>query len=235
MAREQVSDNLRTNKFPKTVANRKRIPTIVDCAWFLSYLAAASVPALVATFAGTELSSRGTLDYLVAISGIFAYTTVVLQFVLAARIDWIEKLFGVQRLFRTHKTMAVVATLSAVLHLCILLIVRGEWTLLLYAAASWPIQLGRIAGASLVLTLVYSLGRRWIPINNSDWRFFHSVLAWIVLLFGFMHSILIGVSFASPLFAVIWTVYFAVAILAWLNKWNSARRTKENGARPASR
>ena len=87
--------------------------------------------------------------------------------------------------------------------------------LILFPMASWPIQLGRLAVIALMATLAISFGRRLIPINNADWRWFHNALAWTILVSGFLHSMVLGASFERPLFAIVWMGYFAIAILAW--------------------
>lgn len=174
---------------------------------------------MLATIFDEQLFENGLVFCGAALSGVFAYSIICVQFVLAARFQWIERSFGASVVFRLHKAMAVIATLLALVHLGLLIWIRGDWVLVLAVSASWPIQLGRIAGLSLLLMLGYSMGRKWIPINNADWRFFHSVLAWVILTSGFVHSIVMGSSFGSPVFALAWMGYFVAAIIAWLHKW----------------
>ncbi len=191
---------------------------------FVTYSPIVSAPAVLATIVDEQLTENGLAYYVAVISGVFTYSMICLQFILAARFKWIERPFGASVVFQFHKTMAVVATLLALSHLALLMWVHGEWGLVLNPSASWPVQLGRIAGVSLLIMLGYSLGRRWIPMNNADWRFFHGVLAWVILAFGFVHSIAMGSSFESPLFAVVWICYFAFAIVAWVHKWKLRSR-----------
>ncbi len=193
-----------------------------------AYLLVVSVPALLATFGNEQVFANGIVDYGVTLSGIIAYTMISLQFVLAARIEWIEKPFGFPAVLRFHKTMAVVATLFVFVHMTFLVWSRGNWNLILNPWASWPIQLGRVAVVSLLTIIAISFGRRLIPINNSDWRWFHNALAWLILILGFVHSMVMGTSFENPMFAVIWTGYFAMAFLAWTWRryFRSETRTK---------
>ncbi|MFN3194293.1 MAG: ferric reductase-like transmembrane domain-containing protein [Aureliella sp.] len=185
---------------------------------------AAFFPAVVAALVDEQLATNGLAFFGATITAVLAYTLVSLQFVLAARFKWIERMFGASTVMRIHRSMAVVAMLLAVLHIALLIWHRGSWELLLFPSASWPIQLGRIAGLAMLITIGYSMGRKWIPINNADWKFFHAVLAWTILVSGFLHSMVLGSSFASPLFAIAWTGYFAVAIFSWLSR--SPRRSR---------
>ena len=47
---------------------------------------------------------------------LLGFTIVTLQFVLSARLRWIERPFGLDMLFRFHKAMAVFATALLLLH-----------------------------------------------------------------------------------------------------------------------
>ncbi len=167
-------------------------------------------------FGDVQLLSNGLIDVAARMSGIVAYTMISLQFVLSARINWIEKPFGFPAVLRFHKKMAVVATLLVFVHVVLLVWSRANWNLVLNPWASWPIQLGRIALFSLLTILAYSFGRRLIPINDADWRWFHCGLAWLILILGFAHSMVMGSSFENSPFAIIWTGYFSIAILAWI-------------------
>jgi len=176
------------------------------------------MPAAVATFADSQLFANGWVHYGATISGIITFTIISLQFVLAARIPWIVKTFSFKAVFRLHKSMAVVAMLLAVVHVGLLVWSRGNWNLLLIPLVSWPIQLGRITFVLLISLIVFSFGRKWIPINNADWRWFHNALAWSILIMGFVHSITMGSSFEGLLYALIWTGYFVIAISAWVSR-----------------
>ena len=170
---------------------------------------------MVATLVDEQQLSKGWIHYGVTMSGIIAYAMISLQFVLAARIKWIVKPFGFPAVLRFHKTMAVLATSLVLVHLGLLVWSRGNWNLILSPWASWPIYLGRFAVVSLFTILGISFGRKWIPINNADWRWFHNALAWLILIFGFVHSLVMGSTFENFLLQAIWTGYFAIAILAW--------------------
>ena len=181
-------------------------------------------PAIIATVSNATLLSSGLAYSVFALSGILAGAIVSLQFVLSARINLIETRFSAARMLRLHRTMALVATLCVLSHVGYAVWIKGSWDLILHPAASWPIQLGRLAAVSLIVTCLFALGRRRIPINNADWRFFHGILAWIILLSGFAHSIVIGESLASPLFALTWIGYLTLAISAWGLKFLRSRQ-----------
>ncbi len=147
------------------------------------YIFVVLVPAIVATFDGGQLLAHGMIQYGVTMSGVVAYSIISMQFVLVARFKWIVKPFGFPAVLRFHKTMAVVATLLTFVHVAMLVLSRGNWNVVLNPLASWPIQLGRVVVLALFAILAISFGRKLIPINNADWRWFHNALAWLILIF----------------------------------------------------
>ena len=151
-----------------------------------------------------------------SMTGMTAFSIVAMQFVLMARIPWLEKLFGLTGIFSLHKTMAIVAALLACAHIGFLLWRNGNWSLVLNPRASWLIFFGRVSAATIIIILAFSFFRKHIPINNADWKWFHGFFAWTILVSGFVHSIAIGSSFETLPVKFVWTGYFAIAMMARL-------------------
>ncbi|MFN3192529.1 MAG: ferric reductase-like transmembrane domain-containing protein [Aureliella sp.] len=192
---------------------------------YVAYVVIVSAPAVVATAVDPQVLSNGVIYTCGVVSGVLAYSMVCAQFILSARLNWVESFFGASNIYRMHRRMALAVIPVLIIHLGFLTGMRGNWELLLSPQVMWPIQFGRVAVAAVLITILYSLGRNWIPINNADWRFFHGVLAWIILLSGLVHSIALGASFESPVFAFLWMGYFMIAVLAWGHKWRLRRQT----------
>ncbi|MEM8734950.1 MAG: ferric reductase-like transmembrane domain-containing protein [Planctomycetota bacterium] len=182
------------------------------------------MPPIMAIVGDQQVLSNGGAYFLGVVSGVLAYSMICVQFLLGSRLKRMESFFGASTIYRLHRWMALVVACILFTHLGFLTSSRGNWDLLFSPLAVWPIQLGRIGIVAMLITIAYSLGRKWIPINHSDWRFFHGVLAWIILISGFVHSIALGSSFENPVFALVWICYFAIAILAWVHKWRLSRR-----------
>ncbi len=190
----------------------------------VSYLLVVCFPGVLALLTGPEILASGPVYSAFTISGISAFSIVASQFVLAARFPPLLRNFGAPAMLRLHQIMAFVATGFVALHIALLLWAKVSWDLLLSPWVGWPIQLGRIAVLGLLVTVGISLGRKRIPINNADWRFFHGILAWTILLCGFVHSLILGSSFQSPAFAIAWVGYFTVAVLCGLAKRESEKK-----------
>lgn len=191
-----------------------------------SYLLVVCFPGVLAILTDPEVLASGPVYSAFTISGISAFSIVASQFVLAARFRLLQQLFGAPAMLILHQIMAFVATGFVVLHIALLLWAKGSWDLLLSPWVGWPIQLGRIAVLALIVTVGISLGRRHLPINNADWRFFHGILACMILLCGFFHSVILGSSFQSPAFAIAWVGYLAIAVLCALAKLERAKRRR---------
>ena len=183
---------------------------------FVLYLLVVSIPISVVTLLDRQVMEGGIFEYGVTLSGILAYTIITFQFVLIARMPLLEKAFGFPALLRLHKAMAVVATFLVLLHMLLLVLSRGNWDLIFFPLVSWPVQLGRVAAICLIAILAISFGRRWIPVNQADWRWFHSALAWLILFTGFVHSFVMGSSFESLPLVAIWIGLLVVAVSSWV-------------------
>ena len=181
----------------------------------LLYWLIVSLPAISVTLLDDQVFANGWIGYGVTLSGVVAFTVIALQFVLIAHVPWLDKWFGFAALLRLHKAMAVAAILLVVLHMILLVVSRGNWELIWFPLVSWPVQLGRVAMVCLVIILVISFGRRWVPVNNSDWRWFHGALAWLILLSGFVHSFVMGSSSDNLLLSAIWIGLLVVAVAFW--------------------
>lgn len=105
------------------------------------YLLVLATPLVVATAFGP--SAEGYAAELGMGFALLGFTILAMQFVLSARLKWVERPFGLDMLFRFHKAMAVFATVLLLLHPLLLAIGEGEATLLVGYAVPWPIWMGR--------------------------------------------------------------------------------------------
>ncbi len=183
-----------------------------------AYLLIVSIPILAVTWLDGQVLEGGWVAYGITVSGTVAFAMVVGQFMLMARITWFEQLYGFSLILWFHKAMAVIATLLVLLHMSLLVSSRGNWDLIVFPLASWPVQLGRFAAVCMAAILAISFWRRWMPVNDADWRWFHNALAWSILLSGFLHGFVMSSSFDNLLLSAIWTSYLMIAILAWIER-----------------
>jgi predicted ferric reductase len=150
------------------------------------------------------------------------FTILALQFVLSARLKWVERPFGLNLLFDFHKTMAVFASLLLISHPLLLAMDEGGWGLIFGPEISWHLWLGRIALLILLMHVLLGLFRFVIKLNYQTWRFVHDLGAGLLLPLGFFHSWNAGGDFALPALRLFWAILLAAALAAFL--WHRAVR-----------
>jgi predicted ferric reductase len=143
------------------------------------------------------------------------FTLLALQFVLAARLSWIEGPFGLDVLMRFHRVMGLTAVVLLSAHP--LLVAAGNgWGLLTRWGVRWYLWAGRLGVLLLLVHVVSSLFRRRLPLAYETWRHWHIAAAWIVLGFGFVHGMVIGDDLKGPTGRMVWVGLLVIAAGAWL-------------------
>ena len=173
---------------------RKTSPTSASALGrILIYLAAiATPPVLAAILPEGRHGEYRFLPQLANNLALVGYTIVALQFILAARLKWIERPFGLDMIFAFHKPMALLAVVFLLAHPLLMAWGEARWSLLNRLNVSWPIHVGRVALLCLVIIILVSSFRKLIHLEYERWRAWHNVLVVGVLVLGFVHSISMG-------------------------------------------
>jgi predicted ferric reductase len=162
-------------------------------------------------------SHRALIAEIGADCAVVAFTILTLQFVIAARLRWIEAPFGLDVLLRFHRAMALVAMSLVCVHP--LLVAWGEnWAILTRWRANWPIWAGRFALLLLLIHVAAAICRRVMRMRYESWRRIHMVFAFVVLGLGFLHSVALGDDLQSRAARIIWTSLPLLACIAWLHR-----------------
>jgi predicted ferric reductase len=145
---------------------------------------------------------------------VVAFTILALQFVITARLTWVEAPFGLDLLLMFHRAMALVATALLCVHP--VLVAREEgWSLLTGLHVRWYIWAGRLTLAVLLFQVIVSLSRRVVHLPYDQWRRLHNAIALTILTLGFGHSLAAGDDMhGASLF--VWGALMAVAIGCWI-------------------
>jgi len=193
-------------------------PWFADARWGALLCAAYPVliltPVFVAAFA-SPTSHRPLIAEMGVHCALVAFTMLALQFVIAARLRWIEAPFGLDVVLRFHRAMAWVAMGLLCIHP--LLLAAGEsWGLLTRWRAHWPIWAGRSALLLLFAHLAAALLRRAIRLRYEAWRQLHTAVAFLLLGLAFVHSWALGHDLQSTGTRIFWTLLPLTACVAWL-------------------
>jgi predicted ferric reductase len=145
---------------------------------------------------------------------VVAFTILALQFVLSARLRWIEAPFGLDVVLRLHRSMAFVAMGLLFLHPTLLVLVQGSYLLTRWRVP-WPLWAGRLALLLLFGHVMAALFRGMLRLRYETWRRLHNAVAFLLLGLAFLHSLKLGDDLHGTAAKVVWAALLSVAVGAW--------------------
>ena len=146
---------------------------------------------------------------------VVGFTILALQFVITARLRWIEAPFGLDLLLTFHRAMALLATALLCAHPLLVASAHAAWSLLFRLRVHWYIWAGRVALSLLLLHVTVSLSRRVLHLSYERWRRMHNLFALAILSLGFAHSVMVGDDLRSGGLWV-WAPMMSIALGCWL-------------------
>ena len=144
------------------------------------------------------------------------FTILAMQFLLSARLKWIERAFGLNVLFHFHKAMAVLASLLLISHPVLIAIGGDNWSVIFGPQVLWHIWLGRIALLIMLVHVLLASLRFIIKLNYETWRFVHNLGAVLILSLGFFHSWNAGGDLQLSSMKALWAVLLFTAVASYL-------------------
>jgi predicted ferric reductase len=194
-----------------------RSPWFASVAWGVFLCAAYPLLILtpLAVFAITSPTSQRAWIVEIGVDcAVVAYAILAMQFVISARLRWLEAPFGLDVVFRFHRTMAFVTMGLLCIHA--LLIASGEsWGLLIRWRVRWPIWAGRLALLVLFAHVGMAFCRRVMRLRYETWRRIHNGTAFLLLGLPFWHSLALGHDFESQTARIVWAALPLIASSAW--------------------
>ena len=133
---------------------------------------------------------------------IIGYSIYTMQIVLAARIKWIERPFGLDVIFGFHEKMAPIAGALVLIHPFLLAAGYPSWCLL-YGPENWYINVGRVALLAGLGQLIISM-RFLTKMAFHKFLWTHNVLGVLLFIAGFVHGTRAGKNvFVGPM-RIVW-------------------------------
>ena len=172
------------------------------------------LPVVLATFLASD-SENFTYE-LGKNCALMGFVILILQFVMAARIKWIERAFGFDILIRYHKYMAIFAGCLLLLHPLLLAAGGAGWPLLYGLNVPWYIWLGKTALVALLLNIFLSAFQTSFNLKFENWRLGHGILGPLIIILAFSHSWIVGHDLGLPSMEILWIVAFVVALVLFL-------------------
>ena len=177
------------------------------------YLLVVILPVLLATVTGQPGGILIDMGRNFALAG---FMILVLQFLIASRIKWIEKAFGLDILLRFHKYIAVGALCLLLLHPLLLAQGGSGWQLILGFDLPWFIWAGRAALVLLIGLVLVSIFQSRIGLSFEKWRLGHNIFAPAILVLIFIHSWFAGVDLQLLSMQILWIAAFLPALVIFI-------------------
>jgi len=176
----------------------------------VAYVLLAVGPVVLAALLG--LMPRSVVYELGRFCALAGFALLALQFLLAARIRWIERPFGFDILIRFHRHMAILATALIVAHPLLLAAGGAGTDLLLGLDQPWAVWLGKAALVLLLLNVLLSVFQRRVALDFEHWRLLHDILGPLVLVGAAVHAWAWGQDLRLFPLQVTWIIVTAVAL-----------------------
>lgn len=176
----------------------------------LLYVGGILLPIVLAVVFGSPAEGFG--ETLALHVGLMGFMLLALQFVLAARLKWMEWPFGLDIVLRFHQHMAGLALLLLLAH-PVLLAASGHhgWSLLVSLEVPWPIWLGRAVLLLLLLSVFASKYQSSLGLSFESWRQGHDLVSPAILAGAFLHSWIVGDDLQLTGLRILWIATLATA------------------------
>jgi predicted ferric reductase len=143
------------------------------------------------------------------------FTLLSMQFLLTARLSWIEAPFGLDLILRFHRAMAFVIVALLCAHPVLIASDEG-WRLLTRLHARWYIWAGRIALVFLMVQVTAALLRSAMRLSYERWKRTHNAIALAILALGLAHAVTTGEDLKNAEGLTVWVALPALAFATWL-------------------
>jgi len=137
-----------------------------------------------------------------------------LQFVLTARLHWIERPFGLDMVLRFHRVASGLALVLLAGHPVLLAAGGGGFGLVYGGGMPWGIWLGRLALLLLIAQVFASVFRQQLHFGFEQWRLLHNQ-ATLIFGAGFIHAHAVGGDFAETAMQALWWGMLGIAVAAY--------------------
>jgi predicted ferric reductase len=188
--------------------------TLKQALLFTSYIGIIFLPTLLGYLLGLFSGLESPLYLFGRIAALVGFPILAMQPVLAARLPFLKRIYGINRVMQFHKRAAVTAGILILLHPLFLSAGLSWWGLLYSFDLPWFYLLGKAALFALFLIILTSLGQKLLGISWKLWKQSHNTLALLIVLGGFIHSILSGSSLTALPLLILWSIYLAFGFAA---------------------
>ena len=194
----------------------------------LLYVLLVTLPVWFTTWFGAK--AEGILHDVAINFALVGFMMLTFQFLLAARVKWIERTFGLDMLIRYHKYVAVAAAGFLLLHPILLALAHGSLTLLIGLKLPWYIWAGKAALILVIANVLISVYQGRMGLKFEKWRLLHDLLASTILVLIFVHPWFAGDDLEHFPTQTLWIIMSLMA--AWMFIYHRFLRPKQLAGHP---
>ncbi len=192
------------------------------------YVLIVTLPVWLVTWLSPE--AEGIVHDVALNFALVGFMMLVLQFLLAARVKWIERAFGLDILIRYHKYVALTAAGFLILHPILLASAHGSLALFINLDLPWYIWAGKAALVLVIVNILISAYQGRIGLKFEKWRLIHDFLAPVILALIFLHSSMAGDDLELLPMQLLWILMGLLA--AWMFVYHRFLRPRRLGDQP---
>ena len=194
----------------------------------LLYVLFVTLPVWFTTWFGAK--AEGILHDVAINFALVGFMMLTIQFLLAARVKWIERTFGLDMLIRYHKYVAVAAAGFLILHPILLALSHGSLTLLIGLKLPWYIWVGKAALILVIANVLISIYQGRMGLKFEKWRMIHDLLAPTILVLIFVHPWFAGDDLEHFPIQALWIIMSLGA--GWMFIYHRFLRPKQLAGHP---
>ena len=178
--------------------------TVFGFFWIALYLLVVLAPILLMLVPPVPTGRSFWVELSVAL-GFVGLTQIGLQFVLIARFQPLTYPYGIDVILKYHREIAIVATVFVLLHPVLLLVEHPARVALLNPlGGTYASKFGLASVVTLLAIAVTSVWRERLRINYEAWRWIHTILGILTLVFAQVHVSLAGLYINTLWKQILW-------------------------------
>lgn len=185
--------------------------------WRIAPYVCLALAPLAVVLATGGLAHSGAFKAAGRISALLAFPILLLQPTISARFHWVERPFGLDRLFLFHRTAGATGVVLAVLHPVFLALGSGSSRLLVSLDLPWQLMVGKAALAVLVVYALGALFHGLLRLPFQWWLRMHNAFTPVIIAGAFVHSWFIYAKFAAEVQQAVWLLLAAAGLFSWLH------------------
>lgn len=180
--------------------------------WILLYLVLVFTPIVILVL-GPKLGNRPTLLDISVGLGFVGLSLMTLQFINSARIKILNRPFGTDLVYHFHRQIGIAASLLIFAHPILLFILDPRYLRLFnLIEAPWRARAGVLAILLLIGVVWFAEFRKKLKIPYQFWKFWHGVIATVMIAFALTHIFLNNNYVSLPWKKGLWIGYSALLL-----------------------